>query len=144
MSEVVGKNGSAKRIRHITTFPDDLMHVIFSKLEFLDKIKAGIVCKQWDQLLKAGTDNARHWVVDYNVDTLVSRLGPTRDPYQAELSVNLIQRYVTVHTQSPMCFMQICLAQEKLHSLRLTASYLLFFPFHMPVRPFVVSRLERN
>jgi hypothetical protein len=72
MRAVTGRSGSRKHIRHIANLPDDLMHIVFGMLEFRDKINASGVCKQWDQLLKAGTDNARHWVVNYNVDTIVS------------------------------------------------------------------------
>jgi hypothetical protein len=46
------------------------MHNIFSKLGFSDKISAGLVCNHWDRLLKTGTAASRHWVVDYNVDTI--------------------------------------------------------------------------
>jgi hypothetical protein len=63
--------GSSKRARHIAAFPDELMHIIFSKVEFQDKKRAGLVCKQWDQLLKAGTAAARHWEIDYTVKRIV-------------------------------------------------------------------------
>jgi hypothetical protein len=103
MHEVVGSCRTAKRISQITTFPDDLMHVIFSKLEFRDKINASQVCKLWDQLLKASTDDARHWVVDYNVDTLVSSpaFKATRKLHHSAQSSTLVERCVTVH--APFC-----------------------------------------
>jgi hypothetical protein len=63
--------GSSKRARHIAAFPDELMHIIFSKVEFQDKIRAGLVCKQWDQLLKSGTPAARHWEIDFTVKRIV-------------------------------------------------------------------------
>jgi hypothetical protein len=66
-SALMGAPGSAKRTRHIAVLPDELMHVIFSKLSFHNKIRAGLACKQWDQLLKAGTPAARHWNIDYIV-----------------------------------------------------------------------------
>jgi hypothetical protein len=66
----MGTPGSAKRMRHIAGFPDELMHIIFSKLDFRDKIKAGMAWKQWDQLLKAGTPAARHWDINYNVERI--------------------------------------------------------------------------
>jgi hypothetical protein len=98
MTEVVGRSWSAKRIHHIETFPDDLMHVIFAKLEFRDKVNASQVCKQWDELLKAGTANARHWVVDYNVDTIVSSKAfeATKGTHPAEQLSTCIERCVTV------------------------------------------------
>jgi hypothetical protein len=103
MHEIVGRCGSAKSIRHIATFPDDLMHVIFSRLEFKDKINAGQVCKQWDRLLKADTDDARHWVVDYNVDThvLSTAFKATRKLYHTKHSTTMVERCDTVH--SPFC-----------------------------------------
>jgi hypothetical protein len=68
----MGRYASRKRVRHCPVLPNDLMHNIFSKLDFKDKISAGLVCKQWDRLLKTGTAAARHWVVDYNVDPIVA------------------------------------------------------------------------
>jgi hypothetical protein len=73
MRALTGRTGSRKHFRHIATLPDDLMHHIFSRLEFRDKVNASQTCKEWDQLLKAGIENARHWVVNYNIDTTVSR-----------------------------------------------------------------------
>jgi hypothetical protein len=67
----MGRSGSSKRARHIAAFPDEIMDIVFSKLCFHDKIYAGLVCKQWDQLLKAGTAAARHWDVDYRVTRIV-------------------------------------------------------------------------
>jgi hypothetical protein len=61
-----------KRIQQCSVLPEDLLHVIFSKLGFKDKISAGLVCKQWDQLLKTGTPATRHWVVRYRLNSLVS------------------------------------------------------------------------
>jgi hypothetical protein len=68
----MGRYASIKRIRLCPVLPDDLVRKIFSKLDFADKIHAGLVCKQWDRLLKTGTAAARHWVVDYNVDPIVA------------------------------------------------------------------------
>jgi hypothetical protein len=70
----MGECASAKRLKHLSDLPNDLMHVIFSKLEFLDKVTAGLVCKHWYHLLRAGTTAAKHWVVDYDVDNMVSHL----------------------------------------------------------------------
>jgi hypothetical protein len=58
-----------KRRRHckLPTLPDEVLQKIFWKLEFLDKINAGLVCKDWDRLLNAGTPTERHWVVPYTV-----------------------------------------------------------------------------
>jgi hypothetical protein len=68
------RSGSSKRLKTTARLPDDLMHIIFSKLTFTDKIYAGSVCKDWDQLLKAGTPATRHWVIKYNLDTILSRI----------------------------------------------------------------------
>jgi hypothetical protein len=67
------KHASGHGLLHVSDLPHDLVHNIFSKLDFNDKISSGLVCKQWDQLLKAGTFASRHWVVDYDVNTVVSR-----------------------------------------------------------------------
>jgi hypothetical protein len=126
MSDVVGRCGSAKRIRHIAALPHDLMHVIFSKLKFRDKVNAGKVCKQWDQLLKAGTDNPRHWDVDYIVDSLVpsTTSDAAGDLYKAEQSITWVDRYGAMHTQTllaltdshkyacEMSQMKTCIAQD--------------------------------
>lgn len=71
-TEVMGKSGSPKRLRDTAILPHELMHVIFGKLHLKDKLSAGLVCKHWDQLLKAGTADARHFHVEYNLDTLYS------------------------------------------------------------------------
>ncbi len=77
MVAVMSTSGSTKRTRHVTSFPNDLMHIIFSKLEMTkDKLNAGLACKEWDQLLKAGTPAARHWDIHY----AVKRTVPTTDP----------------------------------------------------------------
>jgi hypothetical protein len=65
-----GRNASRKHSSNIFDLPDDLMYVIFEKLEFMDKVSAGLVCKHWEQLLRANAPAARQWVVDYNVDRL--------------------------------------------------------------------------
>jgi hypothetical protein len=65
------KLASSHRFPRVLDLPHDLTHNIFSKLGFNGKINSGLVCKQWDQLLKAGTDAFRHWVVDYDVNTVV-------------------------------------------------------------------------
>ncbi len=52
--------------------PEDILRLIFSKLDFQDKIASGLVCKQWDEVLKSGTVSAKHWDVPYDVDKLVS------------------------------------------------------------------------
>jgi hypothetical protein len=67
----MGTFASAKRTRHVTSFPDDLVHTIFSKLKFEDKLNAGLACKEWNQLLKS-TPAARHWDIDYSVKRIVA------------------------------------------------------------------------
>ncbi len=52
--------------------PHDLLRIIFSKLDFHDKIRSGLVCKQWGDFLKTGTLPAKHWDVHYDVDKVVS------------------------------------------------------------------------
>jgi hypothetical protein len=77
LGAVMDRSGSAKRTRHVTLFPDELMHIIFSKLEETnDKMNAGLACKEWDQLLKAGTPAARHWDIHYTV----KRTMPSTEP----------------------------------------------------------------
>jgi hypothetical protein len=77
LGAVMDRSGPAKHTRHVTLFPDDLMHIIFSKLEETeDKLNAGLVCKEWDQLLKAGIPAARHWDIYYTV----KRTMPSTDP----------------------------------------------------------------
>jgi hypothetical protein len=56
---------------HILELPIDVMHIIFSKLDFLEKVFAALTCKPWDLILKAGWGNAAHWEVDYNLDQIV-------------------------------------------------------------------------
>jgi hypothetical protein len=66
-----------KRTNCLLVLPDDLMHVVFSKLNTREKVIAAVVCKQWDQLLKVG---GRHWDIDFNIDEVVSRTAlPTND-----------------------------------------------------------------
>lgn len=57
----MGRSGIPKRLRHTALLPQELMHLIFEKLEMKDILNAGLVCKEWDQLLRAGTADARHW-----------------------------------------------------------------------------------
>jgi hypothetical protein len=83
MSTVVGTRRPPKRMRNLVAFPDDVMHLIFSKLSFKEKISCGLVCKQLDKLLKAGSAGGRHWVVNYHVNCQVlraARLSSNREP----------------------------------------------------------------
>jgi hypothetical protein len=94
---VMDRRGPPKRMRNLVSVPDDVLHVIFALLEFRDKISAGLVCKQWDHLLKAGSAAGRHWVVVYDVERLVSRPALTRakgDP-AGESMVAAAERCVT-------------------------------------------------
>jgi hypothetical protein len=82
---------------HIAVLPQDLLQEVLCKLEFRDKINAGQVCKQWDQLLRTGTPATRHWVVDYNIDTIVSSRAytTTAEGLVAQRFTTYIERYVT-------------------------------------------------
>jgi hypothetical protein len=138
MSEVVGRYGSAKRIRHIATFPDELMHVIFSKLEFKDRITSGFVCKQWEKMLKAGKDTPRHWVVDYNVDSCVSSRGCRGRTvlYEDKQTIKSFERYVTVHTHPPTGLTDLykCADLYKCLTSQVIAYYLLGGPLALRTR----------
>jgi hypothetical protein len=51
----------------IVCFPNDLLYNIFFKLDFRDKINAGLACKEWEQLLQAGNPASRHWEIVYSI-----------------------------------------------------------------------------
>jgi hypothetical protein len=68
----MGKRASHRLNSDVIVLPDDIMHIVLSRLEFRDKVNAGAVCKHWEQLLQSGTAVSRHWVVDYNIDRVVS------------------------------------------------------------------------
>ncbi len=73
LDAAMSTSGSAKRTRDVTSFPDDLMHSIFSKIDLTkDKLNAGLACKDWDRLLQAGTAAARHWDIKYSVKRTVA------------------------------------------------------------------------
>jgi hypothetical protein len=101
----MGGSGSAKRMRHLENLPDDLMHVIFYRLDFRDKVSAGLVCKHWDQLLKIGSAAGRHWVVDYNVNRLVSKSASLYSNNEAagEEMLVAMERCVTVLASFSQC-----------------------------------------
>jgi hypothetical protein len=94
-----GESASPKRVPYFPLLPDDLMYVIFFKLDFRDKVNAGLVCKQWDQLLKAGTAPAKHWEVEYRVKESQSwnpsPLEPERQTPISQQPAAVIVRYVT-------------------------------------------------
>lgn len=77
---------------HILEMPQDLQYRIISKLPFKSKLNAGLVCKHWDLLLRAGTPTERHWVVELNVNALVSRF-PLFSREKRKLT-RIILRYV--------------------------------------------------
>jgi hypothetical protein len=79
--EVMAGCGSSKRKKLAPVLPQDLLRIIFSRLDFHDKIRSGLVCKQWDQFLKTGTLPAKHWDVHYDVDKVVS----SRDCAESEV-----------------------------------------------------------
>jgi hypothetical protein len=90
----MGRPASRKRILLSEVLPDDLLHVIFSKLHFRDKVIAGHVCKHWDQLLKSGTAAARHWVVSYDLDAIIETIELERTPSDPPVFVCV---FVCVH-----------------------------------------------
>ncbi len=59
-----------------------------------------MVCKLWEQLLRANSPAAREWVVRYNVDSIVKKLALT--PQSTEFTVHeasvAIGRCVTLGT----------------------------------------------
>jgi hypothetical protein len=57
-----------RRLCKLPTLPDEVLQKIFWKLDFLDKVNAGLVCKDWDRVLNASTPTERHWVVQYRVN----------------------------------------------------------------------------
>jgi hypothetical protein len=77
---------------------NDTLLDILSDLEFRDKIRAGKVCKRWNNLLKTNPPAGRHWKVDYSVDAILS--GPahmaTDNFYDPEDCITDSLRYVTV------------------------------------------------
>jgi hypothetical protein len=84
----------------ILKMPDDVMRLVFSKLNFLEKLNAGLTCEQWEHLLSSGTAATRHWIVNYNVDSIVSCKAITaRDQERSmEDPTMVIGRYVTLFT----------------------------------------------
>jgi hypothetical protein len=59
---------SPKRMRHSLLLSDDLLRLIFAKLDFKSKFNAASVCKEWEMLLNTGSSASRHWVVDYSIN----------------------------------------------------------------------------
>jgi hypothetical protein len=88
--------GSGKLTTQMAALPHDVMNIIFSKLEFRDKIKAGQVSRHWDQLLKTGPAAARHWVVDYDMDAILSRALATAPKMNTADLATYTGRYVLV------------------------------------------------
>jgi hypothetical protein len=66
------RRGQRRAPRSTLDLPHDLMHIIFSNLDFDDKVNAGQVSKLWDQLLRANAPAARHWDVYYDLDAIAS------------------------------------------------------------------------
>jgi hypothetical protein len=105
---VMGKYGPLKRMLHIAAFPDELMHIIFSKLEFRDKVNAGLVCKEWDNLLKTCTGAARHWDIKYVVKRIVASPVAEKQHFTSADSTASVARwaehlypFLTVNTRTP-------------------------------------------
>jgi hypothetical protein len=97
-------SGPRKRTLHIAAFPDELKHIIFSKLEFKEKLNAGLVCKEWDNLLRTCTGAARHWDIKYLVKRTVATTDSSKKysaPYHLSASVArwAHQAYSLSHTK---------------------------------------------
>jgi hypothetical protein len=129
----MGSFGLQKRMRDMSLLPDDVLHIIFHKLEFQEKINCGLVCKQWGTLLKSGTAAARHWVVDYNVNTILAKTAyVTRSNRQsAEKGNSFISRCVTVlyRCQRSECkayFAQVAQKPKMAHGMRDVDSTLVY------------------
>ncbi len=77
---------------------NDTLLEVLSDLEFRDKIRAGKVCKRWNNLLKTNPPAGRHWEVDYSFDAILS--GPahmaTDNVYVPEDCITDSLRHVTV------------------------------------------------
>lgn len=56
----------------ISVLPDDILHLIFSNLDFGDKVTAGLVCTRWDKVLRGKLSGKPHWDVWYNLDSICS------------------------------------------------------------------------
>jgi hypothetical protein len=86
---------------YIIVLPDDLMHIIFAKLDMRDKVNAGMVCKQWDQVLRASTPAGRHWVINFNANRAARAASGTLDKdSSAHHSSVAIGRYGSVPSVS--------------------------------------------
>jgi hypothetical protein len=92
----MGDHALWKRRSYNIILPNDVLRIIFADLSFMDKINSGLVCKQWDQVLRGGTPDARHWVVDFNVDRAVRNTAPTTEDTNSLLQQpsGTIVRYV--------------------------------------------------
>jgi hypothetical protein len=66
--------GSTKGFNYTARLPEEILHMIFSKLNTREIINAGMVCGEWDKLVKAGTPATRHWVTPHNLDNTLSRI----------------------------------------------------------------------
>jgi hypothetical protein len=92
----MSRSASPKRVPPAFALPDDLIHVIFSKLDFPEKVIAGIVCKKWEQLLKTGRAAGKHWVVEYSLDKIVWNTESAvryMIPKVEEIEMTFIERY---------------------------------------------------
>jgi hypothetical protein len=69
------KYASMKRSSYDILLPDEVLRIIFADLGILYKVNVGLLCMQWDEVLRAGTPDTRHWVVDCNVDHAVQVSG---------------------------------------------------------------------
>ncbi len=90
--------GSAPRKRklHIAAFPEELLHIIFSKLDLKDKLNAGLVCKEWDKLLKSCTGAARHWDIKYSVKRTLASTNANKKDFRPWLSSVSLARWASL------------------------------------------------
>jgi hypothetical protein len=89
----------------VLVVPDDVMHMIFSDLDTRVKVNAGLVCKQWDQLLKVRPAAGRHWIIDFNINSVVARtaLAETHKESFAHQPAIAAGRCDTVHVFPQNC-----------------------------------------
>jgi hypothetical protein len=93
----MGTSNTPAHLGHMSVLPDDLLRIILWKLCLSEKITAGLVCKHWDQVLKSGTAASRHWVLDYNIDIILSstHFPSTLSGSMTEQLINDVGRYHT-------------------------------------------------
>lgn len=75
-----------------SSLPEDILHVIFLHLDFVDKVTAGLVCTRWDKVLRGKLSGKAHWDVWYNLDSNCSAptilFSPKQTPLEQALTWN--------------------------------------------------------